>query len=294
MAVVASLPVLSHKTAAASALGGAVAKGSGAVKPFLAGGISGAVLGPIVGVLGAIYGTMASIANTRSKRERRFMLKAFCLTLPLVGVFIFGLFKIVRYIHDNNPSIKTSIALIAGFSLVYIIALMLLIIWINRRQRRIQIEDGTYIDPWKQGTSMQGWKAPPVTIISSYTVSIFGGMIWLLVFSLLSTDWLTFCITFVFTVGLCVQATIRAIRAPQRYFPIIIQSIVIMAIFTLIVFNLRWEYWVYEIQSRLNERPLIGFGKYPGQWGFNAIIIAIYLFIWQRLAWVHRKTHKAK
>jgi hypothetical protein len=58
-------------------------------KALLAGGISGAVLGPLLGILGGMLGTWASIHNTQSPRERRFMIRSSIL-LWLMLVLLIG------------------------------------------------------------------------------------------------------------------------------------------------------------------------------------------------------------
>src|SRR5438552_554368 len=70
-AVVAALPALVAQSAAAGAAGG-MAKASGAAKgiaalPFLA-----IWIGPIIGLMGGIFGTARSIRGTETPRERRF------------------------------------------------------------------------------------------------------------------------------------------------------------------------------------------------------------------------------
>ena len=65
MAVVAALPALTAQTATAAAAGVA-AKGVPVAKAGFLSGLSGAVLGPIVGLLGGIFGMWMEFYRERS------------------------------------------------------------------------------------------------------------------------------------------------------------------------------------------------------------------------------------
>jgi len=88
----------------------------------------GAGLGILVGVLGGMLGTYASIRNTQSPRERSFMIKASLLCWLLVASFVVGLFLIPGWYKHL-------------LWLPYLILLFLGINTCNRRQLRIREED---------------------------------------------------------------------------------------------------------------------------------------------------------
>ena len=81
--VIAALPALSTQTAGA-AVASLAAKGVPAARTLLAAGLSGAILGPIIGLLGGILGAWCSIRNTNSPRERRFMIRMTVFVWPLL------------------------------------------------------------------------------------------------------------------------------------------------------------------------------------------------------------------
>ena len=142
VAVVAALPVFAGSASAAT-LGSAAAKTSVAGKAAASLGIAGAILGPIVGLLGGVLGTKMSIANTQSPRERQFMVRlAWSVWILAIG-FGLGLFAygalFFRSGSLTHPVLVT--AGFIGFTLLYCLALLGLIIWGNRTQRRIKLEE---------------------------------------------------------------------------------------------------------------------------------------------------------
>ena len=135
VAVVAALPALTPQTAAAGLAAGA-AKGSPAAKGAFATGLSGAILGPLLGLLGGVMGSWAGITNTKSPRERAFMIKMtaaiWMALILLIGVPL--TFSLAGWIPKW-----------AGWTCfaVFFALLIPAIAWSNNRQHRIQQEDGT-------------------------------------------------------------------------------------------------------------------------------------------------------
>ncbi|MCX7046102.1 MAG: sigma-70 family RNA polymerase sigma factor [Candidatus Sumerlaeota bacterium] len=288
-AVVAALPGTAYQVAAASAAGGSMAKGSGAVLTGLGSALWGAMLTPILGILMLVYGAMANVAHTFSVRERRLV---FWMTWGCVAVavaFLVGLGRLVRRIEQSGSSPGSSRLLILYYSLVFLVVLTVMIIYAERRQRRIRIEDGASVDSCRQAPAAAVGRRLGISARMSYGGITIGGMAWLLAVTWFLKDWLTFGLTFAVTAGLCIQAIARAARAPQRYYSIMTQTIFIMMLYALIIFNLRWNLWLEAIQHRGFDLNMIAIRENPGRWGFNAIIIALYIFIWQRWVWTSRR-----
>ncbi|HVR37048.1 MAG TPA: sigma-70 family RNA polymerase sigma factor, partial [Methylomirabilota bacterium] len=137
LGVIAALPALTA-TASAATLTASATK----TTATLAG--SGAVLGLLGGILGGWLGAKASIENTHSLRERKFMVRLTWIVVLLVLAFLGGLFSVI---HIGKPLASTRpglfAAMIIGLVGLYILLLMALVFWGNHRQRRIRIEDGT-------------------------------------------------------------------------------------------------------------------------------------------------------
>jgi hypothetical protein len=141
LGVVAALPLF-VTTASAGSVGATVANGSVVAKAAASAGVAGAILGPLIGVLGGILGTKASIENTDSPRERRFMVQtakwiwalaisfalaiwafiamanAWWKTHPILikGIFIGAVFKIYRGRKARGVSQPSNVSWLATAS----------------------------------------------------------------------------------------------------------------------------------------------------------------------------------
>ena len=83
LGVLAALPVLAASSATAATFGTA-AKASAAAKAASVAGLAGALVGPLLGVLGGVFGASCSIKNTKSSRERQFMIRQTWLCIAYV------------------------------------------------------------------------------------------------------------------------------------------------------------------------------------------------------------------
>ena len=176
IAVVAALPAIVTPTASA-AVAGVAAKGAPAAKTVVATGLTGAILGPILGVLGGILGSWCSIKNTKSPRERRFMIKMTILLWVLLTLLI-GI-PLVLMLSGAVPRSSYWVCFV-----VFFVVLVPLIFWANAHQRQIQIADGTYRP--RQYTPRRITRP---NIYGSLSGSIFGPTIWLLVLAGYAGDW---------------------------------------------------------------------------------------------------------
>ena len=259
IAVVAALPAITAQTATA-AVAGVAAKGAPAAKAAFFSGLSGAVLGPLVGLLGGIFGTWMSIKHTKSPRERRFMVKmgivAWSLLLLLIGL------PLVLALTGVIPKWSYWCSFATLFAL-----LPPLIIWGNRRQRKIQKEDGTYVKP-----EYRKMKLTKANVYGAFGGSIFGSVCWIFVISFITKDWLIALAVLIFGVLLFIISTKVCLRTPDKYWRIIITDMMSIALLTLVVVNLRWEKWMEfyrhsSSDSRFVDMPL---------WGMNLAIVAIF------------------
>lgn len=139
VAVVAALPAVTAE-AAGTAVAGVAAKGLSAGKTAFLGGLGGAVLGPILGLLGGLFGTWVSIRQTKSPREKRFVTKMAIITW--VALFMLVGLPLILMLVGVIPKW-------AYWSLFAVLFVLLVpaIIRGNRRLRQIQAEDGTYAEP---------------------------------------------------------------------------------------------------------------------------------------------------
>ena len=173
-AVLAALPAVGPQAAAATVA--ATAKGATAAK----GALAGAVIGPLVGVLGAVIGIRASILNTRSPRERQFMVKMAWLAVGYVALFLAVLAGLIfgfrGACQEPGPGRQAVVWGIVAVSVAYVVGLLVLVVRTNRRQRQIQIEDGTYVEPSAMHPVSPDGKASKAAVYGSLAGGIFGSV----------------------------------------------------------------------------------------------------------------------
>lgn len=256
VAVVAALPALTAQTATAAAAAAAV-KGAPAVKTAFLSGLTGAVLGPIVGVLGGLFGTWVSIKNTKSARERRFMI-----TIGIIGWLVLILLIAVPLILAVTGVIPRWACW--PFFAVFFVLLLPSIIWGNARQRQIQIQEGTYVEPESQPI-----KLTKANVYGTFGGSIFGSVCWIFVMAAITKDWLIALSVLIFAVVLFAASTKKCLRWPGKYWRVVLTNMAAIALLTFAVVNLRWERWMefYLEDSPFFDIPL---------WGMNLIVLGVF------------------
>ncbi|MCU0915899.1 MAG: sigma-70 family RNA polymerase sigma factor [Planctomycetes bacterium] len=242
VAVVAALPVLITPTASA-AVAGLAAEGTPAAKTVLAAGISGVILGPILGLLGGILGAWYGVRNTKSNRERSFMLRLLVLVCVLLAILV------------ALPLTLTLVGLIPRWTYwsclgVYLILLVSLMFWSNARQKRIQIEEGTSHSP---GEGLAYIPRPGVR--TSFVGPIFGGTLWLLIVTGMTQDWMSFGVIVGGDVLLSLVAAMFYARHPERYWSIALLMECALMAMTLAAVNLRWTAWMQAYRRSTTYDP---------------------------------------
>jgi RNA polymerase sigma factor (sigma-70 family) len=259
VAVIAALPALTTQTATAAVAGAAV-KGAPAAKAVFLSGISGAVLGPIVGLLGGIFGTWMSIKNTSSARERRFVI-----TMSVacwIGLVLLIAVPLVLALAGVIP--KWSYW---PFSVLFFVLLIPSIVWGNTKQKQIQIEEGTYVE-----AEFRPMKLTKGNVYGAFGGSIFGSVCWIFVIASITKDWLTALSILMFAVMLFIISTKKCLQTPDKYWRIVITDMMSIALLTFLVVNLRWERWMefYPNRSSGFDIPL---------WVMNLLLLAIFAIL---------------
>jgi hypothetical protein len=141
LGVLASLPIFATSASAATIATGA-AKGSAAAKSFSLVAFFGALLGPIIGLLGAYIGVKASLNATRTPRERAFVVRQTKITTVAVIGFTLLLFA---YIYAATKWWKQFpvlfITLGVAIPLVYTIWIVVAALRQNQQMREIRREE---------------------------------------------------------------------------------------------------------------------------------------------------------
>ena len=145
-AVVTALPV-TVTTAKAATVGTALAKGGATAKGVLTVG----ALGSMFAMLGAMYvGQKAQADDAKSPREHKFMLQMIWVRM-VIAVLTFAAFIAYKKI-DFSQAVFMQECLGAGLFFTMVASSHLLFDFSIRRQRQIQMEDGT----WNEAE----WRAP--------------------------------------------------------------------------------------------------------------------------------------
>ena len=259
VAVVAALPALTAQTATA-AVAGAAAKGAPAVKTVFLSSLSAAILGPIIGLLGGFFGIWVSIKNTKSARERRFVV-----TMAIVGWLVLVLLIAVPLVLALTGIIPKWAFL--PFFVLFFVLLVASLVWGNARQRQIQIEEGTYVK-----AEFRPMKLTKPNVYGAFGGSIFGSLCWLFVLAFLTKDWLIAFSVLIFAVILFAVSTKMCLRASDKYWRIVIIDMMSIALLTFVVVNLRWGVWkeFYRESPSGFDMPL---------WCMNLILLAVFVIL---------------
>jgi hypothetical protein len=250
VAILAALPAAAPQAAAAG-VALTAAEGSTAAPGAASAALAGAVMGPLLGVAGAYLGGKASLDATRSPRERAFVKRSIWVYaaygLAFVAVEILGLLALPRLVATVTAQV-----MIVG---AYTVGLVLMIVRGNRRQRQIQIEDGTYVDPSTLPRPDPS-RLSPSAFYGAFAGSLFGGTLWMIPMSLIAGEPWVAASVFATTLALFLLFSRAAIRQPTRYRRLSALSLVALALLNFAAVNLRWETWMAIYRRHWTYEPL--------------------------------------
>ena len=126
-----------------------------------------------------------------------------------------------------------------GCSTAFFTSLVPLVVWSNRRQERIQSEDGM--------CPVRGYSPVRMTrhgVYAAFGGGIFGGTAWLLIMAAIVKDWASFGVVLGCAFLLFVVATVLVRRDARRYWSVALMMVCTLMAVTLAVVNLRWSVWM--------------------------------------------------
>jgi RNA polymerase sigma factor (sigma-70 family) len=240
--VVAALPAVTASSATAATLGTAGAKVAMAAKAGATASLLAALWGPFMGVAGGALGSWMSIKNTRSLRERQLMIRQTWITwiyvLSFVGLLVGGA-ALSGASFRRNP--VTFGCIVGGLAIAYSVGLLLLILRGNRRQREIQIEDGTFgfvPQPRIPTRRQELW-----TVFGSLGGGTVGSLAWIVVQGIQMKQWVTSVIAVLFGVALVLVGGFTWLRDPNRRVPVLLTTVGLLGVFIVVVGALHWGDW---------------------------------------------------
>jgi RNA polymerase sigma factor (sigma-70 family) len=249
IAVLAALPALAPQ-AASAAVAGAAVEGAAGKSALAAAGLTGALLGPLLGVLGAIVGIRAAIENTLSPRERAYMVRV--TRLGLLYVLAFGAVEGLGLLLA--PSVVATLPAQLALAGVYATGLLAFILRTNRRQSQIRIEDGTWVEP--RPLDLGSPQATRGAIYGSLGGGVFGSVCWIIPMAWIADDWpMALAVLAAATALFVVLARVCA-RRPQDYYRAAAAMAAGVGGINLVVIVLRWP--SYEAAYRASRVYAVG------------------------------------
>jgi RNA polymerase sigma factor (sigma-70 family) len=176
-AVVAALPSLMAQGATAAATGG-MAKATTAAKGVALLPMLAIWIGPIIGVMGGIFGTARSIRATETPRERRLVVRISIIVWIFVLAAMAILFSLQYLGRRLHWGARGNVIAQCSFWLIYSIALVVMVRTWNRRHQTIRCEEG--LPPVPASVAVI---SPRVRFIS-LTAATIGSLAWMLALAL--------------------------------------------------------------------------------------------------------------
>jgi hypothetical protein len=285
LAVLAALPVASVK---AGTVGAATAAAKG-VTAFTGVGVLsviGSIVSSAVGVLGGLIGLWGRIQNTRSSRERRFVvgtvwgLLAFGLGLGMINRLLFAQ-HVLRMSTQPADVIAWSVLWLG-----YLGPLISFSIWRGRQQRPIQIAEGTVeARPnwwmWRLDPAHGGFKTSTHGMLACLVFATCG---WLVVSAVQAGDNLLIALILAVCVAGWLWSAAAVLRRPGRT-PSVSSAVWWgLGLVNMIVVNLRWDAW-------FGGASALQFPSHPAPWTVDYLIV--FFFATARLGWWLRRRFMA-
>ena len=248
---------------------GSVAKGAGLM------GILGAVTAPIGAMTGGLFAIRGRIQNARSERERRFLLRSSWGILAWKALAFWALLLAI-WVGDGVIINKASDAVVWSSAWIGLYGVWVAYsISMNRRQMRIQIEDGTFVEAAARryevvDPSRNGFGS---IVYGGLATMIFGPGGLLLLVAGASGDHWAFGLLSLLSVAAWLACARAILERPERLKTIFARIWWGVALVTLATFNLRFHVWVNHPEHLWPDNPY-GF-HLPPLW-LNIPILAFY------------------
>ncbi len=229
---------------------GAVAKGAGLLTV-------GMFAGPIIGVLGGMFGWRAGIKNAQSPRERQFVIRYGI----VMWLFILGFVAVnLAFTFWGKKAVSGEVYgfALAGLWLIYFLVLTSLILLGERRRQRILKEDGISIVPPKAAKCYPGLTKGAV--YGGLGGAVFGSVGWMLGMAIEKADWPCAAVVLVVSALLYIWAVRQTLRNPRQRFT---QSVLLILttgimLLTAAMVNFRLEAWLTPPQGQTLHLPMLG------------------------------------
>ncbi len=281
VAVMAGLPALTPQAAAAGVIA-AGGKGTILGKSALFAGSIAALWGGVLGLLGAWIGVRLSLRAAKSPAERRLMIRTGWIVFGYIALL--NIFIAAAYALPYIVSMKSTVVILTILSLLYVVGIIRIAVWTNRRQRQIRIEDGT-----DQTTQSEWANLTPRNMTAALAGATCGSVAWIFSMAVISGDWLSAVAIAGVAWGLLLFSLRTVWRRPKRYYHVSIALTVGLGVLNLVVVNLRWIHWVeFVVSDATAANDLM-----PPLWALNLLLIGIFAMVLTALVFRARHLHRS-
>ncbi len=265
VAVMAALPALTPKVATAAVGGSAAVKSAGSLFSL------GVLIGPVIGLLGGLFGTWLSIKNTDTATERRFMVRYAVVVWLMVCLFLAAL-AVASMLLRERLEPKAFIAVEAAMLLIYVGLLIPVVVWGNRRQRAIRREQGL---PDRSTRIPRAWSTP-TGIYCGLGGAVLGSMAWMVMLAVQVGDWLSAGLISVSALAtFVIGARTLKRRGPGAAGPVIYSVAAAIAVVTAVVLNTRLHAWI----AHMNGRSIAQVRTDLPFWAVNMLMISAFIVV---------------
>jgi hypothetical protein len=145
----------------------------------------------------------------------------------------------------------------------YLVGLLVFVTRSNRRQKQIQKETGT-----DEGFASLQWhdlsrRQQLWSVYGGLGGSVAGSLAWIVIRAAIAKDWLTASYTVLFGVAIVLLGGRALMRKPDRYLRVIVQTLALLAVFTVVILVLHRRDWFARGDAGIRQ-PLAGQGSTPG------------------------------
>ncbi len=280
VAVMATLPALTPQAAAAGVIA-AGGKGTIVGKSALFAGSIAALWGPVLGLLGAWVGVRAGVRAAKSPAERRLMIRTGWIVFGYIALL--NIFIAAAYALPYIVSMTSTVVILAILSLLYVVGIIRIAVWVNRRQRQIRIEDGTDRTPQSEWANLT-----TRNMTAALAGATCGSVAWIFSMAVISGDWLCAVAVAAVAGGLLLSSLWAVWRRPMRYYHVSIALTAGLGVLNLVVVNLRWIHWVeFVVSDDTAADDLI-----PPLWALNLLLIVVFAMVLTALVFRARHLHR--
>jgi RNA polymerase sigma factor (sigma-70 family) len=206
----------------------------------------------------------------RSPRERRFLVVAGGASLAYVLAFLGAL---AAFEHHRPALAGSAWGQLTAWSL-YLVGLVWVAGWINRRHHTILVAEGRLPEEPRPGPDAPtpDVGASPAAIWSSLAGGVVGGTLWMYPMCWFAGDWLVALGILAVSATILVVSARAAIRRPERYFRIAFWECIVTGSVVLAVVNLRYEAWMVGYRASRWYDPS---GDWP-LWVVDLALVALF------------------